>query len=654
MAQWVRLTELGDRKCDGVRFDWDDIIGKENGGYNYVFTRTLGEIDPADNDGGFRFDITACNVVDFNLNGGVDVNYGNFNEITKELEIFDEGNRYQGEYNGKEYYVKTSPTGRITRWDWTEPLYYYGIHHIGAGSFDDEPVAAEDIYVRLYEGGNVEPDEPVTPDEPTNPTIIDNVNRIEQAKLDIKDAIRSKGVYVDDLERIDTYASKIYEISQEGGSNLGELYASVDKYSGTGYWDAMYDETYDGYRIVSINAEEYGQNNYRVGVEDTWGGITNFAQGITEEDPWITPQVINYVIRYMSDTPNAGSTKEYYFVKGTVMSIERIASSTANFTIGYTLGGNSTYNVNVQSCRYIDNATPFPEDGIKVGDNVVVKARIKTSNYEPILGGGTLISVETPEEGGETINPLGVGMKFAYSDITEVPEWAVLPADITKITYMFANCFNLTNISQLANWDMTNVYDISQFFFYCDDLTDLTPIANWNTSNITNMSYIFSYCTKLTDTTPLNNWDVSKVNTITSPFADSGITNGPAWDTSNWKKIQLFDSANKLVELPKYDVRSLTSKPMLFGYRFSDLITLTTFGGLDNLKMSWDDTYGLCKCPNLTYESCINVLNGLYDFTSNGETPTSSQGTLKVHQNFLDLVGDEISIGTNKGWTISA
>ena len=67
-----------------------------------------------------------------------------------------------------------------------------------------------------------------------------------------------------------------------------------------------------------------------------------------------------------------------------------------------------------------------------------------------------------------------------------------------------------------------------------------------------------------------------------------------------------------------------------------------------------DGTYSFDKTPNLTYESCINILNGLYDFTGNGETPASNQGKLKVHSNFLTTVGDEISIGTNKGWTITA
>ena len=43
-------------------------------------------------------------------------------------------------------------------------------------------------------------------------TIQQNIERIEQAKLDIKQAIVDKGVAVLDTDRIDTYASKIEEI----------------------------------------------------------------------------------------------------------------------------------------------------------------------------------------------------------------------------------------------------------------------------------------------------------------------------------------------------------------------------------------------------------------------------------------------------------
>jgi surface protein len=136
-------------------------------------------------------------------------------------------------------------------------------------------------------------------------------------------------------------------------------------------------------------------------------------------------------------------------------------------------------------------------------------------------------------------------------------------------------------------------------FNSCTNLIDISEI---NTSNVTNMNYMFYSCTRLNRLPAL---DCSKVTSIDQFFGNYTITN------------------------------------LLF------------FGGFINLKRSMT-TYGLDKAPNLNEASCINVLNGLYDFTGNNQTPTSSQGKLKVHQNFLDKVGSRISIATNKGWTITA
>ena len=73
---------------------------------------------------------------------------------------------------------------------------------------------------------------------------------------------------------------------------------------------------------------------------------------------------------------------------------------------------------------------------------------------------------------------------------------------------------------------------------------------------------------------------------------------------------------------------------------------------IKDLKIDWNDNYGLVLCPNLTYQSCINILNGLWDFRGNGDANTTR--TLKVHSNFITTVGDEISIATEKGLNITA
>lgn len=160
---------------------------------------------------------------------------------------------------------------------------------------------------------------------------------------------------------------------------------------------------------------------------------------------------------------------------------------------------------------------------------------------------------------------------------------------------MFYGCRSLTTVPQ---FNLSSCTEMSKMFDTC---YNLISIPQFNTSNVENFSGMLYYCQNLTS-------------------------------------------------LPALDFSSAINANFV-GY--STLSNLTDMGGLLNLKCAI--TYeGFEKLPNLTYQSCINVLNGLYDFTGNGETPTSSQGKLKVHANFLTTVGDEISIGVNKGWTITA
>lgn len=202
-------------------------------------------------------------------------------------------------------------------------------------------------------------------------------------------------------------------------------------------------------------------------------------------------------------------------------------------------------------------------------------------------------------------------------------------SNVNNMSYMFNNCDNLASLD-LSNWDTSKVTNMTYMFANCSNLSSL-DLSNWDTSNVNNMSNMFASCSKLT-LVDLSGCDTSSVTTMKS----------------------MFSSCYKLSSFGAINCSGLTSKNSypLYGYSNSDL--LTNLGGFIGMKMSWDEAYGLAKVPNLTYESCINILNGLYDFTGNGETPNSIQGVLKVNANFLTTVGDEISIGTNKGWTINA
>ena len=243
------------------------------------------------------------------------------------------------------------------------------------------------------------------------------------------------------------------------------------------------------------------------------------------------------------------------------------------------------------------------------------------------------------------INVKETGLKFGNSSFTEVPEWVDFEG-VTDMYGMFQYCSRLQTIPFI---DTSNVSSMSTMFAYCNRLQTI-PLLN--TSNVKNMYNMFYYCGNL-ETIPLLN--TSNVTDMNSMFAYCNrLQTIPSLDTSKVTNMSnMFNDCRSLVSIPALNAQSLNMQSSYGVFGTRELPNLTDFGGFLNLKCSLTSDRNLKKLPNLTYQSCINVLNGLYDFTGNGETPNSNQGKLKVAQSFIDTVGDEISIGTLKGWVIS-
>ena len=249
---------------------------------------------------------------------------------------------------------------------------------------------------------------------------------------------------------------------------------------------------------------------------------------------------------------------------------------------------------------------------------VVRKITYTYTDTTPIYGEGNLIKTVnvnvTPK-----LNIAKGKIKFGYSNIEEVPEWADFEG-ITDMSHMFYQCTSLTTIPLIDTSNVTK-------FEYCFCATKITELPQLDLSNGINFN---EFCYKCGNLKYVPNLDLSSATNI----------NG------------LLENCNDLISVGEIKVPNITNNVTYF-LGSSAKNNLTDFGGLIGLRGSITNN-GFNTCPNLTYQSCINILNGLYDFTGNGETPNSSQGNLKVHSNFLTTVGDEISIGINKGWTITA
>lgn len=286
------------------------------------------------------------------------------------------------------------------------------------------------------------------------------------------------------------------------------------------------------------------------------------------------------------------------------------------FAVGKTEGYDEGYGIGQQDGY---------QDGYQVGQAEGVEVYIETLPTLNITENGTYDTVNKGVEVNVVpkIKAADYGLKISRSSFTEIPEWL----------------------------DLNGFTDWSYMFYFCSNLTSI-PLVD--TSTVEVMDSAFAYCTQITEL-PL--FDLSSCKNLSSAFQNlTKCTTLPAFDTSKVENMNtMISSCTGLTTLPAYDCSSIgTGYNAAAWVGYSSLPNLVNIGGFINLKTKSDSSYGLAQLPNLTYESCINVLNGLYDFTGNNEIPNSNQGKLKVHANFLTTVGDDISIGLNKGWVITS
>lgn len=248
---------------------------------------------------------------------------------------------------------------------------------------------------------------------------------------------------------------------------------------------------------------------------------------------------------------------------------------------------------------------------------------------------------------------------LAYTKIKTIPQ--LNTKKVKTMESMFSNCSELENIPQL---DTSSAEDLSRMFINCKKLKSIPQLDTKNTKylsymfygceNLENiyqfdlssaeyMDYMFAYCDSLSQIYLSNTY---RVKSMENMFSDCDSLVFVTLNTSSAENLSgLFFNCNHLIDVGALDASNVQN---VYGM-FAGCQHLMHFGGLLNLKCNAYNA-GFDYCPDLTYQSCINILNGLHNFTVNGEDNTDA--VLGVHPNFLTTVGDEISIGTNKGWRI--
>lgn len=298
---------------------------------------------------------------------------------------------------------------------------------------------------------------------------------------------------------------------------------------------------------------------------------------------------------------------------------------------GYSIGYEGGYN-DGNSEGYQDGYAEGLDDGITDGRNQIIEeqsdANITANDVTKgkIGYGANNTKVVGTSEAITSIDVAASGIKFAYSTFSEIPSYYDF-SNVTNMGYMFSNCSNLTTV----------------------------PL--FDTSNVSNMGYIFRECSNLT-TVPL--FDTSKVIDMSSMFYScSKLTSVPEFDTSNVTTMNgMFAFCSKLTSVPEFDLSRMTGS----NYNCTDIFWSSNyvidFGGFKNLGKAYysNNSYRdvlLYSQSKLSYQSCINVINKVYDLTLKPDYTNTPK--IRFHATpYALLSADDIAIATAKGWAVQA
>ena len=89
-------------------------------------------------------------------------------------------------------------------------------------------------------------------------------------------------------------------------------------------------------------------------------------------------------------------------------------------------------------------------------------------------------------------------------------------SEVTNMTYMFANCEQLTSLD-VSCFNTAKVTSMNNMFYYCSNLTTL-DLSSFNTTKVKNMSNMFNTCRKLETIYVSDRWSTKSVTLFDKMF----------------------------------------------------------------------------------------------------------------------------------------
>ena len=195
----------------------------------------------------------------------------------------------------------------------------------------------------------------------------------------------------------------------------------------------------------------------------------------------------------------------------------------------------------------------------------------------------------------------------------------------------FGNMFNNCKALKTVGLDTASAKAFDSTFYNC---TNLTSVVLSDTSKVTNMSNMFYLC-----------------ESLTSVSLDTSNVTNYHWIFTGCKNLKTLHELN-CSHIPG----SASGDAKLTG---SNGLQLINFGGLKDLGKaysSYSNYNGDADfewMASLSYESCMNIINKVYDLTLKPEV-TYTPSIIFHATPYSLLSSDDIAIATAKGWTVQS
>ena len=366
-------------------------------------------------------------------------------------------------------------------------------------------------------------------------TIQENLDRIQNAKSAIKDAIIQKGIEVTDTEKIETYADKILQIKSGGGAEIPEfdpngpltIYCLDD-------WGDAHVKFNNGYQESTIQYSTDGS---------TWKTYTDETIKLTKGQ---YVQFKGVITQYALD--NHFST---FILKNGLFNLYGNLTSLDNYI--------STFNDGYKYNHMFENTNVYDCSKLNTG----IKSQTGSNVFEYMFSNCKYL-VKVPQLLATTLAEYCYDHMFSgCTSLTTIPS-NLLPATTLVrncYSYMFSGCTSLTTIPN-----------------------DLLPAT---TLEIVCYSYMFSGCTSLTTipndllpaTTLANSCysdmfrDCSSLTTIPSNLL-------PATTLANSCYASMFNGCSSLTTIPSNLLPATTLASYCYSSMFLGCSSLTTIPDL--------------------------------------------------------------------------